>query len=183
MQRRTRFWVIGGLVVLGLVTAFFFWRFVGDRANTTSSSAQTAANDEPRHEPVKELGALNYGQQSRFPTTNAVPRDTNVSHNLPLLAYRVKNTSKPLKELLYMDSAILLRNALFDAAEPAPLEIPAHLKAQGDPGSFVVQARGAVDAAFLARLRAAGASIVSYIPNNAYLVRGSEVVADRHRRG
>lgn len=180
MQRRTRFWVIGGLVVLVLAVACW-WRFGGDRAGTASFPAQTAANDEPRHEPVKELGALNYGQQTRFPSTNAQPQGTNTSHNTPLLAYRVKNTSKPLKELLYMDSAILLRNALFDAAEPAPLEIPPHLKAQGDPGSFVVQARGAVDTAFLARLRAAGASIVSYIPNNAYLVRGSEVAANQLR--
>ena len=73
--------------------------------------------------------------------------------------------------------AILLENALLDTARPADLPIPASLRAQGDPGAWVVQARGPLDDAFRALLKQAGASIVSYIPNNAYLVRASQAVA------
>ena len=53
------------------------------------------------------------------------------------------------------------------------LAIPAHLRSTGDPGSYIIQARGPVTAAFRQRLQEAGAAIVSYIPNNAYLVRAT----------
>ncbi len=75
------------------------------------------------------------------------------------------------------DTAILLENALLDTARPASLPIPDHLRAQGDPGSYIVQARGPIDAAFRSLLKTAGAAIVAYIPNNAYLVRASAAVA------
>ena len=44
------------------------------------------------------------------------------------------------------------------------------MQAQGDPGAYIVQAKGPINNAFRAALAAAGAQIVSYIPNNAYLV-------------
>src|SRR6185503_2448748 len=50
---------------------------------------------------------------------------------------------------------------------------PDHLRAQGDPGSYIVQARGALSDAFRAQLTASGAEIISYVPNNAYLVRAT----------
>ena len=40
-----------------------------------------------------------------------------------------------------------------------------------------MQARGRIDDAFRAALKDAGAEIISYIPNNAYLVRASSGVA------
>ena len=67
--------------------------------------------------------------------------------------------------------AILLENALIDTASPLNLSIPKNLQSQGDPGAYIVQARGPIDTAFRAMLAAAGAEIVSYIPNDAYLVR------------
>ena len=45
------------------------------------------------------------------------------------------------------------------------------MQAQGDPGAYIVQARGPINAAFRALLARAGAQIISYIPNDAYLVR------------
>jgi len=92
-------------------------------------------------------------------------------------AYRLTNTAEPLGRLMRNPKAILLENALLDTAQPAELPIPAFLRAQGDPGAWVVQARGPLDDAFRALLKRAGASIVSYIPNNAYLVRASQGVA------
>jgi subtilisin family serine protease/subtilisin-like proprotein convertase family protein len=90
---------------------------------------------------------------------------------------RLTNSSKKLSELMRSDTAILLRNALLDTAEPALAEIPETLRSQGDPGSYIVQSRGVIGDAFRAEIQAAHGSIVSYIPNNAYLVEGGADVA------
>ncbi len=86
-------------------------------------------------------------------------------------AYRLSNTTKTIGELVGDRHAILLENALIDTARPLNLAIPKNLKSSGDPGAYIVQARGPIDSAFRAMLAAAGAEIVSYIPNDAYLVR------------
>ena len=69
------------------------------------------------------------------------------------------------------DAAILLRNAFIETTSQTPLEIPEHLHSKTAPGSYIVQSRGLLDDNFRALLKAAGATIISYIPNNAYLVR------------
>jgi subtilisin-like proprotein convertase family protein len=79
-----------------------------------------------------------------------------------------------LSKLTRNPSAILLQNALLDTSLPISLSIPDSLKAQSGSGSYIVQARGPPDAAFRALVTRAGGSIVSYIPNNAFLVRASE---------
>src|SRR5206468_526403 len=89
------------------------------------------------------------------------------------VAYRLSNTDQSLSQLGRSDTAILLENALIDTASPTPLTVPEHLRASGDPGSYLVQWRVPLDKAFYARLREAGAEFVSYIPNNAALVRVS----------
>jgi subtilisin-like proprotein convertase family protein len=86
-------------------------------------------------------------------------------------AYRLSNTPGNIDELSHNQRAILLENALIDTARSLNLPIPARLRATGDPGAYIVQARGPIGGAFRAALAAAGAEIVSYIPNNAYLVR------------
>ena len=58
------------------------------------------------------------------------------------------------------------------------LSIPKKLQSPGDPGAYIVQARGPIDNAFRAMLARSGAQIVSYIPNNAYLVRAPAGVAN-----
>jgi subtilisin-like proprotein convertase family protein len=94
--------------------------------------------------------------------------------NTNKFAYRLANTTKTIGQLVRDDKAILLENALIDTRNPQNLSIPANLRASGDPGAYIVQARGAIDNAFRAMLAQAGAMIVSYIPNNAYLVRISQ---------
>ncbi|MGA2248307.1 MAG: LamG-like jellyroll fold domain-containing protein, partial [Verrucomicrobiota bacterium] len=96
---------------------------------------------------------------AKFPTLN-----TNK------LAYRLSNTTNTLRQLQAKPHAILLANALIDTDKPLDLKIPAHLRSQGNPGAYIVQARGPIGAAFRAALAAARGGIVSYIPNNAYLV-------------
>jgi subtilisin-like proprotein convertase family protein len=91
--------------------------------------------------------------------------------NTNKLAFRLANTTASIRKLETTPHAILLANAFIDTERPLDLKIPAHLKSAGDPGAYIVQARGPTDARFRAALADAGAQIVSYIPNNAYLVR------------
>ncbi|HZT21808.1 MAG TPA: LamG-like jellyroll fold domain-containing protein [Verrucomicrobiae bacterium] len=97
----------------------------------------------------------------------AVPARTN------WFAYRLSNTPQSIGELMRDPQAILLENALIDTRRPVNFSIPPHLRASGDPGAYIVQSRGPITAAFRETLAGAGAEIVSYIPNNAYLVRVS----------
>jgi len=95
--------------------------------------------------------------------------------------YRLSNTTRSVDQLLRDERAILLENALVYTGDPVTLAIPEHLRAKDEPGSYIVQARRAVDDTFRAFLTRSGARIVSYIPNNAYLVRASATVAKRLR--
>ncbi|HWY74930.1 MAG TPA: S8 family serine peptidase, partial [Verrucomicrobiae bacterium] len=110
------------------------------------------------------------GSQTSLPAATA----TNSTPTKDRFAYRLRNTDAPLRQLERNDHAILLANALIDTSQPLGLKIPASLKAPPDNGTYVVQAAGPVDQAFRSRLAQAGATIISYIPNNAYLVRVSE---------
>ena len=63
-------------------------------------------------------------------------------------------------------------NALIDTSRSQNLAaIPDKLRAPPNNGSYIVQANGPVDNNFRALLQSAGATIVSYVPNNAYLVQ------------
>jgi subtilisin-like proprotein convertase family protein len=97
--------------------------------------------------------------------------------NTNRFAGRLSNTTQPLEQLLHDDRAILLENALIDTRQPASFVFPKNLQPPGDPGAYIVQAHGPIDNAFRALLAQAGATVVSYIPNDAYLVRASAGVA------
>ncbi len=92
---------------------------------------------------------------------------------------RFRNTAATLDELVRNDRAILLRNALVDTATGTPLPLPAGLQADAESGAYVVQAVGALDGSFRRRLQTAGLEVVSYIPNNAYLVRGTRATMEQ----
>ena len=96
-----------------------------------------------------------------------------------LYPYRLSNTSRGLQQLVRSDTALLLNNALIDTRTGKPVPVPAHLRAEGEPGGYIVQARGLIDGAFLNQLQRVGAAIVSYLPNNAYLVKLSAEGARR----
>jgi subtilisin-like proprotein convertase family protein len=88
-------------------------------------------------------------------------------------AWRLTNTTKSLRELSHDSRAILLANALIDTRNQLNLGLPKNLQAKGDPGAYIVQANGVITPGFRATLALAGAQIISYIPNNAYLVQAS----------
>ena len=95
---------------------------------------------------------------------------TNSTPKTNAFAYRLTNTKKSLTQLMRDPHALLLENALLDTRVALNLSIPKNLQAKGDPGAYLVQASGPITSAFRATLATAGAQIVSYIPNNAYLV-------------
>ena len=97
--------------------------------------------------------------------------------NTNRFAGRLSNTTEPIGRLVNNSHAILLENALIDTTEPLNFVFPKNLQPQGDPGAYIVQAKGPINNAFRAMLADMGATIISYIPNDAYLVRASAGVA------
>ena len=164
---RTR-WLVLSLCLLFLAGAWFLWQHTAD-TRTKASALQKAAT--PAATTVRSASTA---QQlfAAVSTNNAALAKTNP------FAFRLSNTTKSLDQLARDRHAILLENALIDSSRPLNFSIPKHLQSQGDPGAYIVQARGPVDAAFRAMLSAAGAEIVSYIPNNAYLVRAQAGTAN-----
>ena len=164
MKNRT-LWILGGI----LLAAVVLWqaRTRNDvRVEQAKSSTVTKSDGGFFAEPAtgkRQAGATNSNLLS-------IQRD-------PGFPYRLKNSSKSPSEMFRSETGIILRNAHIETTEPLErLAIPAHLKAQGDPGAYIVQANGFVTDEFRKILEEAGAKIVSYIPHNSFLVSASEEV-------
>ncbi|MEC7813083.1 MAG: S8 family serine peptidase, partial [Verrucomicrobiota bacterium] len=102
------------------------------------------------------------------PVAVTLPETAVVDEPFP---FRLRNTASPIGDLVRNETAVLLRNAFIDTALGSKLVIPDELKATGDPRTYIAQARGPVTAAFRRHITLSGGNIISYIPNNAYLVR------------
>src|SRR5260221_4356987 len=158
MRSRPTIWILLGLLLVA--GAWFFWPH-GNRVAVKKSGRVIASAVRP----------ASTAPQIFFPkTVSANPAQTDAPKTNPF-AYRLGNTRKTIGELVNDRRAILLENALIDTRAKLDFSIPKNLRSAGAPGAYIVQARGPVDAAFRAMLASAGAQIVSYIPNNAYLVR------------
>jgi len=154
---RRRMWILA-LGLLCLAGALLFWYRPAKPAKPRLASIPAPA------------AAITVRSASTAPNllTTAV---TNRSAATNAFAWRLSNTPKTLTQLTQDRHAVLLENALIDTANPLNLSIPQPLKSHGDPGAYIVQARGPINNTFRMLLAAAGAQIVSYIPNDAYLVR------------
>ena len=163
MRSRPLILILLGLLVLAGV--WFFWP-AGPRPSARKNNNAKPAVIAPSFTSSKSASTAPVLFATNKTATNA-PTATKTNR----FAWRLTNTPKKIGELTKDPHAILLANAFIDTGASLNLAIPKHLQSQGDPGAYIVQARGPVDAAFRAALAAAGAQIVSYIPNNAYLVR------------
>src|ERR1035437_2727723 len=159
---RRKIWILTVVCLLALAAVWFYWPQGGRVAVAVKNSPAPAA-------PAGSAAATKAAAVTAPKTFSVL--------NTNALAFRLGNTPKSLGQLAGTRHAILLANALIDTDARLDLKIPANLKAKGNPGAFIVQARGVIDARFRAVLAAAGAQIVSYIPNNAYLVRISSADA------
>jgi subtilisin-like proprotein convertase family protein len=178
MRWRPLTWLL--LSVFCFAAAFYFWR-MGDEWAARRAIPQHASGITDHASRITSL-ALPIKLLSQPGNLNSSPPAASLTNHASRVtsqfANRLSNTTTPLSQLMRNDRALLLENALLDTAQPAPA-IPAHLRAQGDPGSYLVQARGQIDDAFRSMLKTAGATVVSYIPNNAYLVRASAAIAQQ----
>src|ERR1043166_1285754 len=167
MRRRPIFWLLIG--VLCLAAVFWAGERRKQRGEGRNARETTGQQDNRTTGQRKTQNTARNAQQAKTETNR--------------FAYRLSNTTKSLSELSRSDHAILLENALFDTERrtaggaPATPAIPEKLRSHGDPGAYIVQARGPLDDTFRALLKNAGATIVSFIPNNAYLIRASQTAA------
>ena len=145
------------LCLLSLAAVWWLWPRGGDASSPLKASA-------PRANAVASAAGS---------TTPVAPRKISSLNFTNPLAFRLTNTVLTLRELALKPHAILLQNALVDTDARLDLAIPAHLKSTGRPGAYLVQARGQLNAAFRSLIASAGAQVVSYIPNNAYLVNAT----------
>ncbi|MEO5802117.1 MAG: S8 family serine peptidase [Verrucomicrobiota bacterium] len=160
------------LSLMLFIAAAFFWRLGEDRvaqrnAKPKISAATNKIIPAKREVPVPVKSSARKLLSDSETNSTANSSSTNAPELYP---HRLKNTSQTIDQLVHNDRAILLRNALIDTAAGS-VKIPDELRAKGDPGSYIVQARSTADVTFRAALREAKAEIISYVPNNAYLVR------------
>ena len=166
--RRPFIWILACL--LCLAGAWLFWPRPATTRDVSPSRSHEAVA--PAVQPRLTTAAATASNRLATVSATAAPAQTNQ------FPWRLGNTAKSLDQLVRDRHAILLENALIDSSRPLALSIPKNLRSQGDPGAYIVQARGPIDNAFRAMLAQAGAEIVSYIPNNAYLVRAPAGVAN-----
>lgn len=166
---RTRSLVWGLLVLLCVTGAWFLWHH-GNRSLTQKQDvAPTTAATRPAP-PAPVVAGRG--------VVNTHPAQISLAEwNTNRYAGRLSNTTRAIGQLVGDRRALLLANALIDTTLPLNFVFPKNLQPQGDPGAYIVQARGPIDNAFRAMLAQAGATIIAYIPNDAYLVRASANVA------
>ncbi len=171
MHLRTRTWFI--ISLLCFLAAAIFWQLGQRKAARDQAARESAAA--LTNAPVAPVAPATNAVPGRNPVPGAAVARTNAANES--FQYRLSNTPKGIDELSRTEHALLLRNALIDSSAPIDLAIPPHLRAQGDPGSYVVQSHEPLNDAYRGLLRQAGAEIISYVPNNAYLVRANEAAA------
>ena len=158
MRLKPRVWFL--ISLLFFAASFCVWQYAEKRAAQRHAAENIAAKAQAlklQHAPLTKTLAANAGAKGK--------------------SYRLSNTKQNIQQLLRNNHALILRNALIDTEVPVALNIPAHLRAKGAPGSYLVQADRPLDKSFYAELSRAGATYVSYVPNNAALVAASPEVA------
>jgi subtilisin-like proprotein convertase family protein len=187
MRFESRTWFL--LSLLLFAAAIYFWKRGNEyesrkhkplppiRENASTNRPAASAGSKTTPFQFLSRSALGTGQGNQSAAQASVAAHPANPAPAPALVLRpghvLSNTGLSVNQLARTDSAILLRNAFIDTAQGTNLPIPAHLLAEGDPGSYIVQAHGPIQQAFRDQLREAGATVVSYIPNNAYLVQVS----------
>src|SRR6266700_8276012 len=155
MRWRPFTWLL--LSVFCFVAAVYFWR-LGDqwaaRKGPTPPPTNQLKPKVPSPQPQSHSQAVSMVLLSQG-TLNALPaRQQSPTTNHQSLQYRLSNTTRTIGQLARSDRAILLENALLDTEQPVTPAIPAHLRARGDPGTYIVQSHAPLDGAFRSLLQA-----------------------------
>src|SRR5262245_12612202 len=152
MHFRPRTWA--ALSLLFLFLAIVFWRLAqqaeqryrADKARTNATATIPRKASQPFPTPSPAPAAALPSPSPPDSNSKATAGQTNAAQAKGTNAFphRLSNTTLDLDTLLRSDRALLLRNALLDTTAGTTLPIPAHLRATGDPGAYVVQARGVI---------------------------------------
>jgi subtilisin-like proprotein convertase family protein len=172
MLKRPLAWFALSLLCLG--GAWLAWQWGDSRMAARKQATGAAATSTPSPAVRAESSTVTPAS-STIPSINSATPGR-IATNTSALKFRLTNSALPYAELLRADHAILLENAAYDTRNAARPEIPSHLHST-EPGAYIVQARGPVTDSFRRTLKQAGAEIISYIPNNAFLVRASAAAA------
>lgn len=165
MRFTPRTWSL--LSVMLFTAAVFFWLKGNEVRDRQLKSRAAATNSQGAALELYSTQSVGTGI-SQLGGKSTVPAGANDSVD----SLHLSNSSQTVAEMVWNDQSVLLVNASIDTSAKKELPIPAHLKAS-DPSAFIVQAKGAINAAFRSALREAGAEVVAYVPNNAYLVRAA----------
>lgn len=197
MRLRTRTWLL--ISVLSFMGAAVFWR-LGEQRLKGRSDRTPAATTAPA--PAKTsmastsaslLSAPLPSIASPVPTALRAAVAASTSNATAVAAapapgtaaersaLRLRNTTRAVDDLARDPGALLLRNAFIDTTAGTALEIPAHLRAAREAGSYIVQSAGPITPEFRATLEATGAKFVSYLPNNAYVVEATAAQVEQVR--
>jgi subtilisin-like proprotein convertase family protein len=157
MRFKPRTWFLISLLLFG--AGAWMWHY-GDKVRDSRRNAATA---------TKSSTAVTPPLLKTSATAAITKRKT----------YRLSNTRETIAKLLRNDHAIILRNAIIDTTHSLNLGIPEHLRAKGAPGSYIVQFDRPVNGEFYDSIKKDGATFVSYIPNNAALVKADADAAKK----
>ena len=166
---RSRRWIWILLCLLLAAGAWLVW-FSHGRGGLPGRPHETAAAAPAGVSAKRPYPAVAQAKPLTILSTNNAEAAKAAAARANEFRYRLSNTSRTIGELASDPHAILLENALIDTGARLNLSIPKALQASGDPGAYIVQANGPINNTFRMALAQSGAQIVSYIPNNAYLV-------------
>ena len=172
MQRKPLFWFL--LSLMCVAGSAYFWK-VGQVPQQGTADAANPVAPAPGQAARMALGApvAQTGSPALNISTPKVAIATNRLDEKKLFPHRLRNTDEAYAKLEKNERAILMMNASVDTGRQLGFTIPENLRAKPDSGSYVVQSKGATSEEFRRMLAGADATIISYIPNNAYLVRVS----------
>lgn len=179
---KSRTWSLISLLCFLAAIAFWLWGNARERSSVPAPPAPGPASSHRLGTPAGVRTQLVTRPEHVRPPSGRNPQGlassgspSSARHIVdPVFPARLRNTPKPINDLMRSETAILLRNALIDTALGLDLVMPDHLRSQAESVGYLVQSRGPISSpAFRAGLARAGVSIVSYIPNNALLVRGT----------
>ena len=169
MKPHPRIWALVSL--LAFIAAGYFWHLGNQRAARPAGLLSATNDIPPGAKPAAAFEEQTFRIVSGPPTGTPAPAANVMTAAVTnRFRYRLTNSPESFSQLVRNDRAILLRNALLDTSLGLPA-IPERLRSLGESENYIVQAKGVITPAFRQALKEAGAEIVAYVPNNAYLVR------------
>ena len=181
MRLSAKTWVI--IAILLMVLGVYCWN-LGNRVQEDKQREAEAVSSAMTGTGNVKIPRLNGAGQPLLTQLNQTTRHANQASpevlaryqeplpEDPLHPHRLRNTAVGVDQLVRLNHVLLLNNALIDTSSRRALKIPSHLQAPIRTRSYLIQTDQPFDEVLPAHLlEQLAANKVSYIPNNAWLVR------------